>query len=543
MSPAHLRPRRPTTDLTVTVLAVGLVLLAALGAWRLTDQDDTSSAGGPAPLRDLAAGPAPVAAAAPDEEDAEDETSRGAARIREENARPGNPEWPIDDGDERPRGAEGFTDRVSGQQGDTVRLYVDTRAPSFLVTAYRLGHYGGAGARQVWQSPPIPGRDQPDCEVVAASKMVDCSNWAPSLSVAVGDDWLGGQYLFKLVPTTGSASFVPFVVRDDRSRSDVLVISDVTTLQAYNRWGGHSLYGGDGGRSTVVSFDRPMDTGWAMSGILGDSYNVGVMVESLGLDVSYTTNVDQHARPELMRDHKVIVSGVHDEYYSLEMRDGLEAARDAGVNIVFLGANAVYRRIRLEPSLIGPYRHQVNYRSADADPLNGVDPDRVTTSWREGPAARPESSLTGTYYECNEGGMRADMVIVDAAAWMFEGTNVTSGQHWPDVVREEYDRVTPSAPTPPGIQVLAHSPLTCRGEASHSDMAYYTAPGGAGVLNTGTLGFEPRLGPLCAPADLTPARWECQLRQMVANVVTDFATGPAGDRHPSQPNLAELGIR
>lgn len=148
-----------------------------------------------------------------------------------------------------------------------------------------------------------------------------------------------------------------------------MVISDVTTLQAYNKWGGHSLYGGTGGRSTVVSFDRPMDTGWAMSGILGDSYNVGVMVESMGLDVSYTTNIDQHEQPGLMRDHRVILSGVHDEYYSLEMRDGLEAARDDGVNIVFLGANAVYRRIRLEPSALGPHRHQVNYRSAAADPI------------------------------------------------------------------------------------------------------------------------------------------------------------------------------
>jgi len=541
--PAHLHPRRPATDLTATVVAVGLVLLAALGVWRLADHDAAPSALGPADHEDLAAEPAPVAAAAgAAAAEEEPERDRGAARIREENARPGNPEWLIEDGDERPRGVEGFTDRVSGQQGDTVRLYVTTEAPSFQVTAYRLGHYGGAGARQVWQSPPIPGRDQPDCKVEAATKMVDCSNWAPSLSVAVGDDWLGGQYLFKLVPARGSASFVPFVVRDDGSKSDVLVISDVTTLQAYNMWGGHSLYGGSGGRSTVVSFDRPMDTGWAMSGILGDSYNAGVMVESLGLDVSYTTNVDQHERPELMRNHKVIVSGVHDEYYSLEMRDGLEAARDAGVNIVFLGANAVYRRIRLEPSLIGPNRHQVNYRSADADPLNGVDPERVTTSWREAPAARPESSLTGTYYECNQGGMRADMVIVDGSAWMFEGTNVTSGQRWPDVVREEYDRVTPSAPTPPNIQVIAHSPLTCRGKASFSDMAYYTAPSGAGVLNTGTLGFEPRLGPLCAPADLTPARWDCQLRQTIANVVLDFAKGPAAERHPSQPNLTQLGI-
>jgi hypothetical protein len=535
--------------MTATVMAVGLVLIGAVVAWHATggapqhpdgveEQVPETPPAVPVEVEEAAdPGPeagAPRAAAA---------TSDGGARIREENALPGSPEWRIDDGDVRPRGIEGFTDRVSGLRGEAVRLFVRTAAPSYQVTAYRLGHYGGAGARQVWQSPMVTTVPQPDCTVEPGTNMVDCSNWAPSLTVDVGDDWVGGQYLFKLVPASGSASFVPYVVRDDDRHSDVLVISDATTLQAYNEWGGHSLYGGDGGRSTVVSFDRPMDTGWAMSGILGDSYNVGVMAESMGLDVSYTTNIDQHERPELMRNHRVIVSGVHDEYYTVEMRNGLEAARDAGTNIVFLGANAVYRRIRLEPSPLGPFRREVNYRSPADDPLHGVDPERVTASWRDAPAARPESTLTGTYYECNEGGMRADMVIVDGSAWMFEGTNVTSGQRWPEVVREEYDRVTPSAPTPPNIQVLAHSPIVCRGWESFSDMAYYTAPSGAGVLNTGTLGFEPRLGPLCAPADLTAERWDCQLRQMIGNVLTDFAQGPAAARHPSTPNLESLDIR
>jgi hypothetical protein len=74
-------------------------------------------------------------------------------------------------------------------------------------------------------------------------------------------------------------------------------------------------------------------------------------------------------------------------------------------------------------------------------------------------------------------------------------------------------------------------------------MAYYTADSGAGVFNTGTLGFEPRLGPLCPPTDLTPERWDCQLRQTIANIITAFAEGPAAEKHPAEPNLDTLGIR
>lgn len=535
-----VRAARSGADRSVSrrALIAGTAALVAggAGAGRLLGVGTSRPSGGQeraAPAPDTGAGAPP--------------RPTGAAFIRAENAEPGSPDWTIPDGEDRPRGAEGFTDRVSAEAGERVRLFVRSGAATVTVVAYRTGHYGGIGAREIWRSSPTDVVSQPRATVDPRTRMVDCSHWRPTLTVDIDDRWPPGQYLFKLVPSRGSATFVPFVVRDDSRASDVLIVSDVTTAQAYNTWGGHSLYGDELGdpsrRATVVSFDRPHNRGWAQCGaVLGDTFNVGMLCESLGLDVSYTTNIDQHARPHRMARHKVIVSGAHDEYYSLEMRDGLESARDRGVNIVFLGANAVYRRIRLEDSPLGPHRRQVNYRSAAADPLEG-DPARVTTSWREAPAARPESSLTGSYYESNEPGLSHPMVVVDADAWMFAGTNVTDGQEWPDLVREEYDRVTPTAPTPPSIQVLAHSPVVCRGEASWSDMTYYTTSSGAGVLNVGTLMFEPHLGPLGPPSGIAPTDPDQQIRRMMANVLTEFARGPAGRRHPAVPNLDRLGIR
>jgi N,N-dimethylformamidase beta subunit-like, C-terminal len=428
-----------------------------------------------------------------------------------------------------------------------VRLYVRTAAPTFTVTAYRTGFYGGVGARRIWASPTVRATTQPEPVVHPATRTVDCSHWSPSLALEIDETWPPGQYVLKLVPAAGLASYVPLIVRDDDRHADVVVISDVTTVQAYNAWGGFSLYGDEVGdparRATVVSFDRPYGTGWAQVGsILGDTFNVGMQLESMGLDVSYITNVDEHQRPDLLAHHRLIVSGAHDEYYSLEMRKGLEAARNRGVNVVFLGANAVYRRIRFAGSPLGEDRRQINYRSARADPLHGIDPQRVTTNWRDNPDPRPESSLTGTYYESNQPGLTAPMVVVDAAAWMFEGTRVTDGQRWPGMIREEYDRVTPGAPTPQRIQVLTHSPLVCRGTASHADMAYYTVPSGAGVLGTGTLRFEPHLGPLGDPRQVHAGHPDRQIRKLMANVFTTLAGGPAGHTHPAEPNLERLGI-
>src|SRR5262249_43339729 len=154
-----------------------------------------------------------------------------------------------------------------------------------------------------------------------------------------------------------------------------------------------------------------------------------------------------------------------------------------------------------------------------------IDDRRVTTDWRNNPDPRPESSLTGTYYESNQPGLTAAMVVVDPGAWMFEGTGVTAGTRWPGMIREEYDRGTPGAPTPRRLPVPHPPPLRCGGKASHSDMAYYTVPSGAAVLDTGTLRFEPHLGPLAPPGAGLVGHPDRQIRRLMANVFTELSRG------------------
>lgn len=471
-------------------------------------------------------------------------SATGGAAISAENRREGTTDWKIlAGGDDRPRGVEGFADRTSATVGETVSLYVSTPAPTFQATAYRMGWYGGAGGRAVWSSKPIDGVRQPTCPTEPKTRTVSCTNWSRSTEIELTKDWVPGEYLIKLEPTTGSASYIPLVVRDDASHAAVLVVSSVSTTQAYNTWGGHSLYTGTadstGGRAYVVSFDRPYASGWAQSGsILGDTWDLVAMLESQGVDVTYATDVDLHQRPQLLQNHKVVISGSHDEYYSSTMRQGVLDARDHGVNLVFLGANAMYRHIRFEDSPLGPDRLEVNYRSASLDPLNGVNPDEVTTQWGDPPVPRPENAIIGNTYTCNEPGLTADMVVVNPVPWMFADTGIKAGDHLPGMVREEYDRLALMPGVPTQIELITHSPLTCRRKPSYSDMIYYTVPSGAGVLNVGTLLFEPHLGPLCSTPGLAPppSGTDCQVRQLVTNVVRTFAAGPAGKEHPAVPN-------
>jgi hypothetical protein len=213
------------------------------------------------------------------------------------------------------------------------------------------------------------------------------------------------------------------------------------------------------------------------------------------------------------------------------------AARDQGVNLAFLGANAMFRRTRLESSPLGDARQVVCYKTAwTQDPMHGVNNALVTSDWRDGPDPDPESSLIGTTYEGYP--VNAPLVVASPKSWVFKGTGVAAGDSFANLVGVEYDRVDPSYPLERPIEVLSHSPLTIGGAASYGDSAYYTHARGAGVFNCGTMrwvealyGDEPHGIGGAAPGFV---------RAVTTNVLRAFADGPAAAKYPAHDNLAAI---
>jgi hypothetical protein len=515
----------------VTTVAATLAALSAAGVVLVARSQDRPA--------DPAASAPPRAVTAPTQ------AAPAGNQVVLENRRPGTAGWRITRLGPS-EAIQGWTDQVSAANGERVRLYVSTTAGRFQVEAYRMGWYGGLGARLVWRSQPVVGRHQAPPTLSPGTNMV-AARWRPSLTIAIGSDWPPGVYLLKLVAASGQR-YVPLTIRDDTSRAALAVMNAVTTWQAYNRWGGRNQYVGPDGRletrSRVVSFDRPYD-GNGAGEFLGNEYPLVRLVESLGLEVTYWTNIDLHRHPERLLAHRALVSLGHDEYWSTRMRRGAEAARGDGVNLAFLGANAVYRHIRLEPSAIGRHRQQVNYKpwSVGDDPAWKTDPSQVTTDWRRPPLNDPESRLLGAQYECNP--VHADGVVAAPSSWLFAGTGVAAGTRLPGLVGDEYDRVQPQAPRPGGVEVLLHSPVRCSGAAvrgaSFADTTYYTAQSGAGVFNAATSSWVCQLSRACAK----PRRSAVTARvvgTVTVNLLRVFASGPAGQRHPSRSNLARLGL-
>lgn len=465
--------------------------------------------------------------------------------VAAENRREGTDDWrivgdPIDPIRDTPLAwIEGYADTTSAQPGQTVTLFVDTPAASFHVGAFRMGWYGGAQGRLVWQSQATPGGRQPEAVFDSSTGTAE-ARWAPSLSFVITDEWPPGAYLLKLVSDSGGAHYVPLTIRRDSAAGDLVFMSAVTTWQAYNPWGGCTLYEcfepRTKFRATVVSFDRPYAHSYAQGAADFPSHELPLIsfIEQQGLDVAYITNIDLHREPALGASRAGLVSPGHDEYYSWPMREALVGALDHGTNIAFFGANAVYRNIRFEPAGSGVAdRRMANYRKND--PGSQDDRRLVTVNWREPPLQLPESEIVGIQYGCAE--VRADMRLVNTGSWIYGGTGARDGQRLDNLVGVEFDELASGSRTPPGLEVLAASMLECRNLTWQQVTAYHTVASGAGVFAAGTIDWNCGLDGSCPGVP----RFDI-VRGVTTNVLNAFAAGPAGLVHPSTANARRYRV-
>lgn len=450
-----------------------------------------------------------------------------------ENAKPGSTDWRIPDSAVATDAQlAGYADHTSVLPGDTFGLYVTSTLGDVTVAAYRVGAYGGAGARLVWQSPqPLKGVKQPD-PVIEADHMV-VAKWAKTADITT-TDWPEGSYLLKLT-ASGKSRYVEVTVRSRSTAGRLVLVNAVITDQAYNTWGGYSLYTGPHNvRAGRVSFDRPQKGNGAQQ-FFGDELAPIQLAEGLGLNLAYVTSVDLDREPDLLKGASGMVTMGHDEYWTVPERKAVETARDTGTSLAFLGANAVYWRVRLEDGATGDRRVVVGYKDAAADPKkNAVD---TTVTWRSQPFPDPENSLTGMLYECFPA--YGDMVIQDPGFPLFQGTGVTQGDRIPGVVGIEIDRAYPIAGTPASLTVAAHSPVTC-GSSKHtfSDMTYYST-GTAGVWATGSMMWVKVLNGPNARYHITSSS-VAFVKRVTENAFTVMAKGNGQGALRTTPNLAGL---
>ena len=508
----------------------------------------------------------------------EDACAAPANEIVAENCLEGHPptEWDINGyGDPS---IQGFGTDIAIARGETIEFKIDTDSEDYRIDVYRMGYYSGMGARRVDSFEPsatLP-QIQPEClrgpiPVLAEgggletwpAPLVDCGNWAASASWQAPADATSGIYFARLVreeqvegwvkndqfeatplPPTGEdslweapgfhavmrnplreprASHIYFVVRDDDGESDMLFQTSDLTWQAYNRYGGHSVYGrlnpallrlhGGEPRAPKVSYNRPFETRHyrAVNKVFNSEYPMVRWLERNGYDVSYSSGIDTDRRGEELFEHKVFLSVGHDEYWTGQQRRNVEAARAAGMHLAFFSSNEVFWKVRWEESIDGsgqPYRTFVTYK--ETQDHRKLDPIEWTGLFRdhrsinpEGPW--PENALTGTLFTVNA--WRNDPIIVDAefADLRFwrntEVARLGPGERYVSIkgiLGHEWDSDIDNGFRPPGLfqvaattidntQYCVHPGRGCEtGTATHNAVLY-RHESGALVFGSGTL--------------------------------------------------------
>ncbi|ATB40347.1 hypothetical protein CYFUS_005796 [Cystobacter fuscus] len=466
--------------------------------------------------------------------------SDGAGRppnpIQLENERPGDSSWTS--GRSSANGElDVYTSSESLEAGDTLGVKVSSNQELATITAevFRIGYYAGAGARKVWSGGPWQVHQQPPCPRDPVTSRVEC-DWQNAFTVPVDASWLSGLYVVKIWRADKFMRLAPFVVRDRRA-AEIFFTPNFTTYQAYNTWGGESLYF-DGsrtmprGRAWEVSFNRPYQ---ALEGAGKTFYLDQQLVRFLerhGYDVTYGTQFDFIRFPELLKGMGAFVHGGQDEYWPVQEREQVDAALANGqMSLVYFGGNGSYWRIRVLPDARGNMlRTIVCYKDEpQKDPI-----PNSTVRFRDPPDARAENNLYGAMYE---GWLLFGypLAVSDASHWLFEGTGLQRGELLPGLVGFEYDKAFTGWPDyPPGASVSLKSPVvSAEGLPSYATAVDRTLPSGRLVFSAGTIWWALGL------SDSQPALKDSRVERMTLNVLERALA----HRHPPRKLSVAAGLR
>jgi hypothetical protein len=427
--------------------------------------------------------------------------------VATENQQPGSGNWAMWVGgmpaDDVGKQIKGYASATSVNKGDSITFYISATAPTYTIDFYRMGFYQGLGGRLMQSVGPSAGSPQPPCPADINTGLAEC-NWTAGYTLAVPASWTSGVFLAKLTSSAGFQNWIIFVVRDDARPAAFVYQQPVNTYQGYNNYPndnatGKSLYDFNSfgaptvsgtARAVKVSWNRPYADRGAGQFFNWEYYFIR-WIERSGYDVKYSTNIDVHEHSDWLRAAKGVLSIAMDQNYSKEMYDGLEAARDVGVNLAFFGADAVFWQVRFEASpLTGAAdRVLVCYKDQTKDPVQGPT---TTIRWRD--LNRPPQTLMGVQFhgQIDVSMPNVPFVVQNSSNWVYTGTGLLDGDQIPGMVGYEMDGTWSIFPAPDAIGgtyvILSASPYTDVDGVTQktASASIYQAPSAAWVFAAGT---------------------------------------------------------
>ncbi len=365
---------------------------------------------------------------------------------------------------------EGYAAELSYRVGEVATLHVSTKAEQFDVLVERWGAerekvFERTGLAGVFTAPPSDA-DANGC------------GWPASLSFDIDQAWASGFYLVTMTahgaPEGRDVAHAGFVVRPAQRAARALIVLATNTWNAYNNWGGVSLYTG----GTQVSFRRPFGRGmlcrpevdrddrkarparWGEEfdedGELFQAYRLAngyppaigssgwftferrfvEWAEGNGVAMDYAISSDLEDGAEVLEGYDLVLGVGHDEYWSAPQRAAIEAYVAGGGDYASFSGNTMFWQVRLEPATDGTTMVCHKYTALETDPVIAAGkPELMSGMWCDPVVGKPEWSLLGAgsawglYYRFGAAVARGSggFTVYRDDHWMIEGTGLRYG--------------------------------------------------------------------------------------------------------------------
>ncbi len=389
--------------------------------------------------------------------------------VAEENGREGDGGWVL----MKPNTSyiAAFTAPHSAKPGEKLSFHVASNDGRYDLKLYRLGWYGGAGGRLVYEKDGISAPQQ--STKYEPSTAGTTGTWEASHEVVVPDEWRSGMYAAVATSTNNFQSLAPFWVRSPKPNAPIIAESGLLTAQAYNNINGLSLYGG----ASAVSLDRQLRDCWGAGDIFRYELPFIRFAEKEGIDMDYQADLDTQNDEEAFVGRSLIAMVGHHEYYTMEMKRRLEQAVKNGTNVALFGSNACYWRINLEDTIFGKNRKVVCDRKTMAGP------NMPKSQFRN--QGEHEAALFGVAYEQTSKG--DDWVVANENHWAFKDSGFKNGDAIKHGIGPEFDTIFDGVPAGVGREILAASVVNKGPGQGHSYSCLTTHESGAQVFTTGSL--------------------------------------------------------
>jgi NHL repeat len=430
-----------------------------------------------------------------------------------------------------------YTDKTSYVGGDAVEVHAGAASATIATwELWRLGYYGGTGGRKVLEGGPVavpvwtPAILDPATGAVSAA-------WPATFQVRLLPDAVTGIFVIKLISEALGETYAFLVVRERVPGAPILYPVSTNTYQAYNSWGGTSLYVNSRAdwkpwHAFAVSFDRPYDHGSGTGEFLSKDRDFLTFAEGQGYDIAYVIDTDLDAEPALVAYRHMILFQGHTEYWTLGMRDAVEGAIAQGTNAGFLGANDAYWQTRFAGA---ERRLMIGYKQfAALDPILATAPRLITTQWRDPRIGRPENAMIGEMLG-DWIWTTAPLSVADPSSWVWTGSGVDSTSTIPGVYGVEVDHRVENGAQPAGVGVLGDALVEGHGARfSHAETTLYTAPSGARVFSSGSISWSDALSGV--------GTWDPRIQQLIANLFSSFAGDGVLGAAALKPLLLPAGL-